>query len=354
MSPVFHFEFLRRRLRAFSASVLFLSLLLAGCSRVSKPPEVAYVNIPQANLRDRVAALYNKVGTVHNGEKVEVMDHARRFAKVKNTRGEQGWIEERFLIGPQVFNQFAAMSQANAKTPVQARAVTRASVNMHLSPGRDTDHLYQLKEGEKVDILKRATAEKPKSQAPAMRPLIRPKTAKLEKKDEEAPAAPMEDWSLVRDGQGRVGWVLARMLDIDVPLDIAQYAEGQRIAGYAVLNQVQDGSNKVNQYLVLFTESKDGMPFDYNQARIFTWNTKRHRYETAYRERGLFGVFPVTNGVEDFGKEGPLPTFTLRVKDEAGSLVERKYKLNGPIVRRVLSAQEEAQKAAAPRPRRRR
>lgn len=86
---------------------------------------------------------------------------------------------------------------------------------------------------------------------------------------------------------------------------------------------------------MLLTESRDGMPFYYNQARVFTWNVKRHRYETAYRERNLNGVLPATVSHEDFGKEGDLPTFVLRIKDAGGKTVERKYKMNTPIVKRV-------------------
>jgi hypothetical protein len=148
--------------------------------------------------------------------------------------------------------------------------------------------------------------------------------------------------------------VLARMVDLDVPLEIAQYSEGQRIVSYFVLNEVADGDKKVSQYLVLLTENKDGLPWDYDQARIFTWNVKRHRYETAYRERNLAGVFPVTVGTADFGKEGVLPTFILRVKGDDEKTLERKYRLIGPIVRRILSPEEEQAKAAQPRPARRR
>jgi hypothetical protein len=129
--------------------------------------------------------------------------------------------------------------------------------------------------------------------------------------------------------------VLGRLIDLDAPLEVAQYAEGQRIVACFVLNQVKDADKQVPQYLMLLTETKDGLPFDYNQVRVFTWNVRRHRYETAYRERNLNGTLPVTISHEDFGKEGDLPTFILRIKDANGNLVERKYKMNTPIVRRV-------------------
>ena len=105
---------------------------------------------------------------------------------------------------------------------------------------------------------------------------------------------------------------------------------------------------------MVLTEPKDGLPFDFNQFRVFTWNIRRHRYETAYRER-LEGMLPVTVATEDFGKEGVLPIFVVRALEEDGKVAERKYKLNTPIVRRVLAPNEapssplrkEARKASA-------
>jgi hypothetical protein len=134
---------------------------------------------------------------------------------------------------------------------------------------------------------------------------------------------------------GHVGWVLGRLIDLDVPLEVGQYAEGQRIVACFVLNQVKDGDKQVPQYLMLLSEPKEGLRFDYNQARVFTWNVRKHRYETAYRERNLNGFLPVTISHQDFGKEGDLPIFTLRVKDASGNTLERKYKMNTPIIRRV-------------------
>lgn len=326
-------------------SLVAVILLLVGCSRGrSRVLEISYVSAPQVAIRDRVAPVYNKVGIVKNGDRLEVLDRERRFLKVRTATGTEGWIEQRYVISQQVFDQLQKLAADNRDTPVQATGTTRNDTNIHLEAARDSEHLYQLAQGEKVSILKRTTSEKPTT-APA--------AAKTKDKS-EPPPAPMEDWWLIRDPQGRTGWVLARMVDIDVPLDIAQYAEGQRIQAFFELDQVQDGDKKVPEYLVLLSEPKDGLPFDYNQVRVFTWNVRRHRYETAYRERNLDGVFPVTVTRENFDKEGVLPVFILKVRDQEGNAVDRKYKLNTPIVRRVLAPGEVPARAAVkrrPRPR---
>ncbi|MGZ4788560.1 MAG: SH3 domain-containing protein [Terriglobales bacterium] len=321
------------------ATVLLGSVACNRASNLTK--EVAYVNSPQVVLRDRLAPIFEKKGTVHLGEKVYVLEHKPRFSRVRNERGEEGWIADRYLIPAETYEQFEKLATDNAKTPVQARGAARAVLNLHLSPGRDTDHLFQLKEGDKLEILTRSTAEKPKS----LQPVAKTKKTSAGKQDE--PAAPaLEDWVLVRGGEKQhVGWVLARIVDVDVPLEIAEYAEGQRIVSSFVLSQVQDGEKKVPQYLVMTTDNKDGLPWDFDSIRVFTWNLKRHRYETAYRERNLAGVFPVSTGTANFGKEGVEPTFTIRVKNDASQVSERKYRMIGPIVRRVMTREEQQKEA---------
>ena len=65
--------FCRRALLALAAFGLASTLVLVACNRgKGRVLEVAYVSAPQTNLRDRVAAVYNKVGLVKNGERVEV------------------------------------------------------------------------------------------------------------------------------------------------------------------------------------------------------------------------------------------------------------------------------------------
>ncbi len=358
------------------ALVLLLLALCGACKRHGiAHHEYRYVSAAETSLRDRVATMYNKLGTVHNGDRVEVLEKERRFLRVRTDGGQEGWIEERSLVPQDVFDGFQKLAEDNANTPVQAHGTTRAELNMHLTPSREADHLYQLKDGEKVEILRRATAEKnpPKAKAP-QESAPEPKTSEKQRKSdkhsspakkkmaalpanssaekpkeaEQSPALPpvMEDWYLVRTSSGHAGWVLLRMIDLDIPLDIAQYAEGQRIIGYFVLNTVEEDGKPIAQYLVLLNEPKDGLPWDYNQIRIFTRNRAKHRYETAYRERNLEGYLPVKVGHQDFGKEGDLPTFTIRKKNDDGQMVDVTYKLNGPIVRRVLSPEEEAAEKA--------
>jgi SH3-like domain-containing protein len=338
-----------KQLFSFRAGRLSLALLIApllfvpGCGRGRhRVLEVAYVSAPQATLRDQVAAIYNRVGNVKNGERVEIVDREKRFARVRTASGIEGWIEQRYLVDQKTYDALQKLTQEHQNDPVQAPGVLRNDTNLHVTPGRESEHLYQLASGAKVSILERGTAEKQLAGAPVARPVTT--------KPGKTPGGPaLEDWWLVRDSQGRVGWVLARMVDVDVPLEVAQYAEGKRFVAFFVLNEVQDSEKKVSQYLCVLTDPHDGSPFDFDQVRVFTWNVRKHRYETAYREHGLTGVLPVTVTHEDFDKEGTLPVFILRVRDDAGNISQRKYKLNMPMVRRVLAPGEVVSRPARKR-----
>ena len=163
-----------RLLRSFRVSRLILwvgmatLLLLAGCGRGRhRVLEVAYVSAPQAALRDQVAAIFNRVGNVKNGERVEVLDREKRFARVRTSTGIEGWIEQRFLVDQKTFDALQKLTADNQNDPVQAPGVLRNDTNLHVTPGRDSEHLYQLASGAKVSILKRETAEKQTGAVPA-------------------------------------------------------------------------------------------------------------------------------------------------------------------------------------------
>ena len=151
------------------AGALLSLMLAAGCKRHElSHHEYMYVSAAETSLRDRVATMYNKLGTVHNGDRVEVLEKQRRFLRVRTDSGQEGWIEERSLVPQEIYDGFQKLAQDNANIPVQAHGTTRAELNIHLTPSREAEHLYQLKDGENVEILKRATAEKNPPKVPAI------------------------------------------------------------------------------------------------------------------------------------------------------------------------------------------
>ncbi len=121
---------------------------------------------------------------------------------------------------------------------------------------------------------------------------------------------------MVRDSQGRVGWMMARRIDVDVPDEIAQYAEGQRMVAAYLLRKVYDpdsnfADKQAPEYVTVLNPYQDGLSYDFSQVRVFTWNTRKHRYETAFRQRNLQGYLPVVVASQSGDAGGSEPTFQI-------------------------------------------
>ena len=359
-----------------------LTTVLAGCNRLRQhaKPEMVYVVAKQTYLRDRVAAVSNRVALVTNGEPLEVVEHGRRFLRTKTSKGEVGWIEDHMVIDQATYDQFAALQQQHAHDPVVATAVLRDDLYLHVKPGRETDRFYLLPESQKLQLLIRASVPKPAPPqgfltAPRPPAASKEKTATGKEKQTAAkaapagePAVPMEDWWLVRDSRGQVGWLLSRRLDIDVPDEIAGYSEGQKIVGAYVLTRVNDPDSSlpdklVPEYVSVTNAYKDGLPYDFDQVRVFTWNVKKHRYETAYRQRNIEGYLPVTISQSKNAQGQPVPVFSITVATSDAVKVDPltgaarpvatdtlNYQLEGGMVKRVTPAGPPGSAPVAARP----
>ncbi len=370
-------------------------MLASGCSHLKTPlsHEYVYVIAKQTFLRDRVAAVSNRTGTVDNGEALEVLEHGRRFLKVQTPKGEQGWIDEKATAPQSVFDAFESLKSQHRSDPSVASAVVRDEVYLHAAPGRDTDRLFRLPEGDKLTLIRRATLQKagppqarpgkvppnagPSASAAAPGKAVSARDAPTPAEIAAAATAPaMEDWWLIRDAEGRTGWLLSRMMDVDAPDALTRYAEGQRIVGAYVLTKANDpeieGDIKdVPEYVTVLSPFKSGLPYDFDQVRVFIWNVRKHRYETAFRQRNIEGYLPVVTGMarDPYGKQaistGPAPTFKIRVltadappviPDPAtgsitpGKTIEKTYRLEGNIVRRVLPPGAQPPDEAHPEP----
>jgi hypothetical protein len=168
---------------------------------------------------------------------------------------------------------------------------------------------------------------------------IPPEPAVVPEPPKTAPVR-LEDWSLVRTSQGRVGWALTRMLTMAIPDEVAQYAEGHRITSYFSLGEVRDGELRKHHWLWT-THSEWAQPYQFDSFRVFIWSIRRHRYETAYIERDVRGYFPVevhTVEVTENRKPVKQPAFTLILETEDGSKVRKTYAFQPHRVRLVSKA----------------
>jgi hypothetical protein len=274
-----------------------------------------------------------------------------------------------------------SLSKRSSKLPAQGEATVYDLLNMHPEPSRSSPTFYQITEGVRVEVLanklspRNSTApsaatfdlkkpappraRKKKSEpefAPPPKPAapgVPPNWIELSKTvAPEAPAAkpepvdekgkkkrkrrvrqkpsgpPMEDWTLVRTKDGKAGWVLSRMLVMAIPDEVAQYAEGARITSYFPLAEVND-DGQIKHHWLWTTIRDNGVPYQYDSFRIFTYVVRRHRYETAYIERDVEGYYP-TEVIP-----GAVPKFSLILRGDDGRLYRKTWIMEGYMVRKI-------------------
>jgi hypothetical protein len=330
---------------------------------------MVYVSVRTTYLHDRVAPVSNRVCEVVNGQPLEVLEHGKRFLRVQTDKNQMGWIEEHAVIDEQTYDGFAQLGKLHKDDPAAATATLRDDLAMHLLPGRETPRFYLLAGNAKVQLLARASALKNPAEAPVQ--ILAPKIEKAGQPGKDAlPANPkaaapketvgpkaaappnaagteapepplMEDWWLARDAQGRVGWLLASRLDVDVPDEIGQYAEDKRIVGAWVLTKVTDPDSdapdhQVPEYLTVLDPLKAGLPFDYDEVRVFTWSIKHHRYETGFRLHPIQGYLPVRVFTQNTPK-GNLPAFSIQIAGNNDVRTDAATGMTRPVTPRTIN-----------------
>ncbi|MES2393065.1 MAG: SH3 domain-containing protein [Acidobacteriota bacterium] len=308
----------------------------------------------QSFLNDRFAAVSNRTATVTNGEKLTVLERQRRALKVRTPEGAVGWIKEFDVADQATADAFEALKTKYGKSPVVAKATALNDVYLHSEPGRKSPRFFRLAEGDPMSLLVRASVPK---EAGAQAPVAAGQ-----------PVEPvMEDWWLVRDAKGDTGWIYSRLIDVSAPDSLLRYAEGQRIVGAYLLAKVEDPESgfiengqtvtQIPEYVTVLGPYKAGLPYDFDQIRVFTWNVKKHRYETAFREHNIEGYLPVTVGEmkdaysHDAFAGQSLPSFTYQVLSadapapaqdasgvyKPGKVIAKTYRLVGSITKRVVA-----------------
>lgn len=307
----------------------------------------AYVSERTLTLLSSVAQVHEQVGVLYYGERVEVLARRNDNVKVRTSNGTIGWVDGRYLMEPELWERSEKLLAQTKSMIVQARGRTKTTTNLRVEPGRTEPRLYQFGRGIEVEVFGRAVADWAQV------------TDEKEVVAENEPQK-KEDWYLVRGvatrppGEGVVrnsavttttqpgdqtipiaGWVVARFISLDLPDPVREgtIAANVRAIAWFELNRVTDAEGEHPQYLVAGTRSAEGAPCDFTTLRVFTWNPKKTRYETAYIENDLCGALPIQIGK---GPEGQ-PEFRFHMME--GSKPERVYRLIQTVVRRVKDGQ---------------
>jgi len=305
-----------------------IAAVLLGCQRETReePGEYVYVRGENVEFRNELGPSSEVIGLLQSGDRVRVVSRRPRWARVLDASGQTGWVLQRYLVSQEVFAQFEQLAREGDALPSQGRAVIRRQANLHLEPGRKTRIFYQLAEGEQADVVGHRVA--PRNPAP--------NNARSDVNGADGPVeistSNNEDWLLVRAAGGKAGWLLETAADMNPPIEVAQYREGLRIRAWFEIYRELDQGEQHAWYLWATTRRLAGLPYDFDEIRVFVWNPRAARYETSYRERNLIGFYPIVVGQSET-PGGARPTFRLQLEDSSGQRFEKSYYMVGRQVR---------------------
>lgn len=288
-------------------SLLFVFLLVASCGPKPEPVlDQGTVVAKNASLRMRNSSTSRTLRVLDTGDKVDVLERHENWYRVRYGPDVQGWMEESTVVTNDTKNRIQKLVDASQNQEPQNTAVLKQGANFRLEPGRSTSIIHKLESGTKVEVLDRVTLPRPGS------------------------TTSHDIWLKVRPSPTEVGWIFANALEFDIPSDIAQYSEEYTYAAVKIINRVQDPiAGQINWYIIGERKPGHDPNVDFEGIRVFTWNMKKHRYETAFRTKGLRGVYPL-----EIGQDGANPTFRMYELDEDGEKkIPYDYVMYGVIVR---------------------
>ncbi len=288
-------------------AVLLTFVLLSSCSPKPEPIlDQATVVARNASLRMKNSSTSRTLRVLDTGDRVDVLERQDNWYRVRFGDQVEGWMEESTVVTNATRNRISDLVAASEHQIAQNTGVLREEANFRIEPGRNTPVIRKLEPGTKVEIIDRVTMLRPGSDSS------------------------YDVWIKIRPSPTEVGWVYGSLLDFDIPIDVAQYTEGYTYTAVKTINRVQDSlGGQVNWYIV--GEHRNGMDphLDFDGVRVFTWNQNRHRYETAFRARGLRGVYPL-----EIGQSADGPTFRIHELTEDGSnKIARDFVMYGVVVR---------------------
>ncbi|MCP5117679.1 MAG: hypothetical protein GY953_43205, partial [bacterium] len=136
--------------------IALLSLLLVGCGGDLRSPEEieeAYIGPHSLDLLAELSPEAQSTATLAHGERVEIIDRRRRFARVRTATGAEGWTDGWMLLSPAQMARMRRLSMHAAQLPSQGKAKVYDELNVHTAPHRQAPSFYLIKEGATVQVV---------------------------------------------------------------------------------------------------------------------------------------------------------------------------------------------------------
>lgn len=356
----------------FRSFLILLALFVQACSKEPPKPRIrvigeGFIGEHSITLREEISPRSPAAATLHFGDAVEIVERRRSFLRVRSKDGQMGWLNARYLISREQLEQIESLAKQHRDTPRLGEAKVYDTLNVHNLPNRQSPSFAQISPGQLVDVLEYRLApreayrapnliEDPRKKRPVRKRERAPQTDKLppppspapppppedwlelsktELREPEEPKPPvrMDDWTLVRLDDGKVGWALSSMLVMAIPDEVAQYSEGHRIMGYWPVGEVRDGETTHKHWLWI-TRADRNSPYIFDGFRVFMYSVKRRRYEQAYREKKVRGFLPV-EVVRPGSKKDFLSEFTIISENDQGQKIRRRFAFLGYMVQKL-------------------
>ena len=281
--------------------------------------EEAFIGQRGATVWNSTAEIRAPVANLNYGERVQIHQHYAHEALVSTASGVRGWVSSDSLMDPDLWHSAALLAKSASNMPVQASGHTRARANLHTQPSVDSPVILQAPPDSPLVVLQHAlTADSRKT---------------------GANSSDAQDWWLVRadvkDAGSITGWALGRLLKFDLPEPLPGYesSEGIHIVAWFTINRALDSLSQTYRPEYLIAGNRVRQPAcDFTLFRVYTWSSKRDRYETAFMDSRVCGKLPLH--VTPAKLPGDDAYFSFDNLGAAGA-EKRIYRMRSTTVRRI-------------------
>lgn len=346
--------------------LLFLPLVLVGCSTLAQRSSFGVIVARRAQIRSSTAVVAADLLQVNRGDQVDILDSVdvpdpndnsrkERWLRVK-ARDEdttEGWIESRNVMPEDVVEASKTLAAEDKGIPAQASGQLRASSNLRLTPDRSGNEniMMRLDSGSTFDIISWKRVPKPKS-SEAIESDVAPKAGSAQQGSAKAGKQSDEDneqeetnelWYKVRlppeISPAPAGWIYGKQVELAVPSDIIFYRTGREFVAWQRLDGEPKDSTagptdkdaareaKPGSWLIL-EKSSSNEPHtldepDFDRIYVLGYDKRSQEHYTAYRSPDLRGFLPAR-----VDGRGDNKTFTVRIiQDESGTPKDAQYSL---------------------------